>query len=196
MIFLNYGGGRVKKWILILLIVIVLIHVSISFSDAYWLFDEMRADGNLHYCLHENKKVCYVSHLNWPGDADTVELFINDEFDGYRIISLGGYHVLTRFVINLESMDGKTVPDLLPEDAVVQYKHLIINIGKNIERIRIFDLKNYHIDSKTGTYYQVLVTINCAEGNEYFYAEDGKLFYKRTGSLVDDFYYYSDYVDE
>ena len=41
---------------------------------------------------------------------------------------------------------------------------------------------------------QILVSIECDEENPYFYSQDGKLYQRADNTLVEGFFYYSDFV--
>ena len=80
----------------------------------------------------------------------------------------------------------------LPDCAQIEQYHLVINIGKYLRDDKFIVMDDYH-EVGNSQFVQILVTVNCSPDNPLFYSEDGKLYKRLDDSLVDGFFYYSDY---
>lgn len=65
-------------------------------------------------------------------------------------------------------------------------------LGKNVSKILFPSFQQYGeaLDSSGNRiFYKPYVHITCSPENKTFYSEDGKLYYRKTGELVDRFFY-------
>ena len=158
------------------------------------------SSDNLHYYTHNVFKTCFASAYSWTSDEEYAVLDIPDTCEGYRVTALGGYKgsgAPCPFLVNLPNTTmvySGYSDSTLPNDAQIEQYHLVLNIGKYLREDKFIVMDDYH---KVGTnqYVQVLVTVNCSPENPYFYSEDGKLYRRLDHSLVEGFFYYSDYYD-
>jgi len=150
---------------------------------------------DLVYYTHDIFRTCFAGNYTWPSDTDCAVLDIPDTCDGYRVTALGGYigsGAPCPFVVIVPGTLAMHSCETLPESAEIEQYHLVINIGKSLKEDRFIAMERYHRIGQN-RFVQILVSINCSEENQYFYSEDGKLFRRSDNSLVDGFFYYSDY---
>lgn len=150
---------------------------------------------NLSYYTHNIFKTCFAGDYTWTSDTNYAVLNIPDTCDGYRVTDLGGYIGSggpCPFLVDLPDVRYVCSEEMLPDNAKIDQYHLVINIGKNLRDDAFVVMDEYHCIGGS-QFVQVLVTVNCSEENPYFYSEDGKLFRRSDDSLVDGFFYYSDY---
>ena len=153
------------------------------------------SSDNLRYYTHNIFKNCFASAYLWTSDDKYAVLDIPDTCEGYRVTALGGYIGSggpCPFIVHLPDAHSICSESALPDDAQIEQYHLVINIGKHLRDDKFIIMDDYHeVGSKQ--FVQILVTINCSPENPYFYSEDGKLYKRLDHSLVDGFFYYSDY---
>lgn len=148
----------------------------------------------LKFYTHSIFKTCFVGVYTWSSDSSYAVLDIPDTVEGYRVTSLGGYaNAPAPFMIIFPDAWSVYSPNALPKDAVVEQYHFDINIGRNLREDTLISMDVYHRVGKN-RYAQVLVSVNCSEDNFHFYAEDGRLYRKSDGALVEGFFYASDYA--
>lgn len=198
-----------KKWkglILILLLFLLICFVVISFSkccasfsEASIMYRERICVDDQNYTLHSFKKVCFADAYYWDGSEDRMLVNVPDECNGYKVTSLGGFAgtgVPSPFGIQIPNTDMGYEEDLLPENAVVHPLCFTIHIGRNVDRLELTTMHYFYRDADTQEFYQILVTVHCSEENETFYSNNGKLYWWSDDSLVDSFFYTSDYTAE
>lgn len=162
-------------------------------------WDTIRTD-NFRLGVNTWSKTCFVSTYWWPAKTDYVEVDIPDSVEGYRVTTLGGYGGSTAgspFMVELPYKQVITVhhgAGTLPEDAQIEQYHMVVNIGENLRKIDLTSMDVYY-ETKDNQFIQILVTVNCDEDNRTFYSKDGKLYRRSDNSLVEGFFYYSDYCD-
>ena len=136
-----------------------------------------------------------------------MEITIPDDYNGIPIKRVGGFSgigVPSPFRIDLSQVymnapEGSEL-DMIwsyPDDELsvaytIENVVFQLHIGKNIEEIDFVFMDDYypHIDEDgTVTFYHPVVYITCSEENTTFYSKDGKLYYKSTNALVEDFAY-------
>ena len=142
----------------------------------------------------------FVGAWQWDGDPNHMEITIPDTVYGRRITSLGGTEgrgmttCEIRYPSEWEishyyvSSDEKRV---LNQGKIVELDFKIM-LGKNISKILFPRFQQYGeaLDSfGNRVFYKPYVYITCSPENKTFYSEDGKLYYRKTGELVDRFFY-------
>ena len=202
MLLYPYRGDIMKKIrdrMTVLIWFVVLLFLCASFLTQCSLMYGNRefVSDNLSYDTNSILNICFASTYTWPIGEKHVVLDIPDTYDGYRVTALGGYvgsGAPSPFMANLPNTLSVCSEDTLPNNAQIDQYHLVLNIGKYLREDKLIVMDYYH---KVGTnqYVQVLVTVNCSPENPYFYSEDGKLYKRLDDSLVEGFFYYSDYYD-
>lgn len=158
------------------------------------------SSDNLHYYSHNIFKTCFASTYSWPTDGKYAVIDIPDTCDGYRVTALGGYigsGAPCPFWVSLPdtlSVYSGYSESTLPDHAQIDQYHLVINIGKYLRKDEFIVMDDYY-EVGYNRFVQILVTVNCSPENPYFYSENGKLYKRLDHSLVEGFFYYSDYND-
>lgn len=150
---------------------------------------------NLNYDANSICNICFANTYTWPSDEQYAELTIPDSCEGYRVTALGGYvgsGAPVPFIVKLPDTRGISSADTLPDNAEIVQYHLLINIGKHLRKVELVEMNGYY-NLGSDQYAQILVTVNCAPENPYFYSENGKLYNRRDDSVIEEFFYYSDY---
>ena len=181
-----------KKTIISICVLMVLLAFLLYSCDSDFVYEDCFLSGNLYFSLHRFVDICRVEYGEWNGTDTSLEIEIPNEVDGHRV-TMWGNDYPAPFIINMDRSTMICGKALLPEDAQIFPLYLSINIGDNLREIREIELKDFYQDRiDPQVYYQILVTIYCSPDNPHFYSENGKLYKKSTGTLIDKFYYESD----
>ena len=190
------GGAQMRKATSVLLLMLL----ACTFMLMVWgcnLYnvENIYADG-LCYTLNAHKKVCFAGAFAWDGENMVIE--VADEIERHPVTSLGGYTgkgVSNPFSVHIEGVHSTWSEGALPSGARIRQLHFTVNIGKNVEELKNIEMKDYYQIGDTREFYQILVTVNCAEKNQTFYSRNGKLYRSSDDSLVECFYYFPDYTE-
>lgn len=184
-----------KKIIRILLLLIMLCLILNMLTNCRYMYGcEDFTVQNLRYVAHDFLPICFVGDYSWDGDTPYAVVDILDACEGRFVTALGG-HGAEPFLVNLQHSQYKCSESALPPDAHIEQYHLVINIGKKVRKAEDIDMDCFHCMG-ANHFVQILVSVNCSKENPAFYSEDGKLYKKSDHSLVDGFFYYSDYRTE
>lgn len=145
-----------------------------------------------------DKGSAYVGTLTY--DGENTEFNIPDEYKGRKITALGGYHGTGSpcpFGIDISAAltEYKAYIKIIADDDP-NAKHISIGftvrLGRNVSEIKNVHEKCYYqtvdSDGKNVLIY-VVYHFEVDENNSVFYSDDGKLYYRNNGSLVDEFFY-------
>lgn len=179
-----------KKAIRLLLVLALLLLIANYITSCPNMYSGDQIVDNLCYMENDVLPICFASHYSWESNEREVVVDIPDEIDGKAVTELGGNAVYP-FLVNLPHSRYGCGEDLLPENAVIEHYHMVINLGENIRKADWVEMDEYHCIGNN-RFVQILVTINCPEENRWFYSENGKLYHK-DGTLVTGFFYASDY---
>lgn len=187
-----------KKIIVVILFVAFIFAMGGFLTECSLMYgDEVLLSDNLHYETHYLYKICFASYYTWPSGEKNAVLDIPDTCEGYRVVGLGGFvgsGAPSPFFVNIPDAQSICLESSLPDHAQIDQYHLVINIGKYLREDTLIELDEYyHIEADR--FVQILVSVNCSPENPWFYSEDGKLYRRSEGDLVEGFFYYSDYVD-
>ena len=206
-----------KRLIAIFLCIITCLYCSgCSFDYAH----ENNAVGGFDVGYSEKLTDAFLSTYNWDGTDEATHIVVPEEYNGIPITTFGGFYGrgVPRSCDIEPTDDAKKIlceeadewfhisgiPDGEFEEFTTIY--FDVHISKNIEKIETLHLGGFigAEYTKDGVDYRktfiILCNVTCDENNKVFYAKDGKLYYKRSGSLVEDIFYYDfdwdDYVDD
>lgn len=185
-------GDAMKKVIRILLLLAMLILIANYVTSCPYMYSDDHIVDNLCYIENDVLPICFVSDYSWNTNEREAVVNILDECAGKTVTALGG-HAQCPFLVNLEYSRYGCAEELLPENAVIEQYHMVLNLGKNIREAEYIEMDHYHCVG-TNRFVQILVTVNCPEENRWFHSENGKL-YRKDGSLVTGFFYASDYAE-
>ena len=197
-----------KKTVAFLLLVSFLLCLSACDLDGVAYFYSYAGEYN-GFGIDVNKlaNCCFVSGYTCTEYTEGMEITIPDDYNGIPIKRVGGFSGIgapSPFRIDLSQVymnapEGSEF-DMIwryPDDELsvaytIENVVFQLHIGKNIEEIDFVFMDDYypHIDEDgTVTFYHPVVYITCSEENTTFYSKDGKLYYKSTIALVEDFTY-------
>lgn len=197
-----------KKTVAFLLLVSFLLCLSACDLDGVAYFYSYAGEYN-GFGIEVNKlaNCCFVSGYTCTEYTEGMEITIPDDYNGIPIKRVGGFSGIgapSPFGIDLSQLymnapEGSEF-DMIwryPDDELsvaytIENVVFQLNIGKNIEEIDFVFMDDYypHINEDgTVTFYHPVVYITCSEENTTFYSKDGKLYYKSTNALVEDFAY-------
>ena len=187
-----------KKLIRIGGILGVLIFLTIVMTQCSWMYgDDDIVEEGLRYYPHAIFKTCFAADYTWPADSTSAVLDIPDSCGGYCVTELGGYigrGAPCPFMVSLPESSAVYSEGALPEHAQIETYHLVLNIGKTLKEDTNIAMDHYY-SVGSNRFVQILVTVNCSEENPHFYSENGKLYKKTDDSLVDGFFYQSDFSE-
>ena len=197
-----------KKTVAFLLLVSFLLCLSACDLDGVAYFYSYAGEYN-GFGIDVNKlsNCCFVSGYTCTEYTEGMEITIPDDYNGIPIKRVGGFSGIgapSPFRIDLSQVymnapEGSEF-DMIwryPDDELsvaytIENVVFQLHIGKNIEEIDFVFMDDYypHIaEDGTVTFYHPVVYITCSEENTTFYSKDGKLYYKSTNALVEDFAY-------
>ena len=197
-----------KKTVAFLLLVSFLLCLSACDLDGVAYFYSYAGEYN-GFGIDVNKlaNCCFVSGYTCTEYTEGMEITIPDDYNGIPIKRVGGFSGIgapSPFRIDLSQVymnapEGSEF-DMIwryPDDELsvaytIENVVLQLHIGKNIEESDFVIMDDYYppIDEDgTVTFYHPVVYITCSEENTTFYSKDGKLYYKSTNALVEDFAY-------
>ena len=197
-----------KKTVAFLLLVSFLLCLSACDLDGVAYFYSYSGEYNgFGIAVNKLANCCFVSGYTCTEYTEGMEITIPDDYNGIPIKRVGGFSGIgapSPFGIDLSQVymnapEGSEF-DMIwryPDDELsvaytIENVVFQLNIGKNIEEIDFVFMDDYypHINEDgTVTFYHPVVYITCSEENTTFYSKDGKLYYKSTNALVEDFAY-------
>ena len=180
---------KVVKIVLLLILLLLILHILTNCQFMYGNHDF--SVQNLHYVAHDLFPFCYVADYSWPAGQTGAVIDILDVCEGRYVTMLGG-HPVEPFLVNLQNAQYICSESVLPSDAAVEQYHLVLNLSENIVKAEYIEMDLYHC-IRRNQFVQILVTIHCSDENPVFYSDNGKLYRRSDNSLVDGFFYYSDY---
>jgi hypothetical protein len=199
---------NMKKTVAFLLLVSFILCLSACDLDGVAYFYSYAGEYN-GFGIDVNKlaNCCFVSGYTCTEYTEGMEITIPDDYNGIPIKRVGGFSGIgapSPFSIDLSQVymnapEGSEF-DMIwryPDDELsvaytIENVVFQLNIGKNIEEIDFVFMDDYypHINEDGSiTFYHPVVYITCSEENTTFYSKDGKLYYKSTNALVEDFAY-------
>lgn len=147
------------------------------------------------------KGAAYMASISF--DGETFDYTVPDEYKGYKITALGGYHgtgLPCPFGIDIYNWLCKeygadamqrVLGDEIEEGAQLIPLEFTVRLGRNISDIVSIENIYEYVTRGNGEvwiYYAVYRFI-VDEGNAKFYSEDGRLYYRKNGTLVEDIRY-------
>ncbi len=145
----------------------------------------------------------------WDGDESNTDIVIPDEYDSHTIKKLGGcygrgapapFYIDDISWMNLHD-DGEADGDgamaveydmfdeFSDEWSEIVYHDFKLYLGKSIDGIFATPCAVVYTVDGVKTAYCPRVTVYCDEENDTFYSENGRLYYRENGALVESFIY-------
>lgn len=187
-----------RKMISIFCVLAVLIGLgSVVIQSSMMYGDNEFVEAGLRYYPHAVFKTCFAADYAWPEGATEAVIDLPEECGGYRVTELGGYMgrgVPCPFTVTLAEPCILYSEAALPTGAKIDEYHLTLNIGRSLAADTNIELDDYYCVGEN-RFVRILVTVNCSEQNSSFYSENGKLYRKADDSLVEGFFYRSDFTD-
>ena len=182
-----------KKTVISFGVLLVIVACLLYSCDWDFVYEKRISYGNLYFSPHKFADVCRVDYGVWNSAETSFEFKIPDEVDGHRV-TVWGNDYPAPFLLHIDRSVMSCGKELLPDDARIVPLHLTIHIGANLREIRAIEMKDLYQDcNDPQVYYQILVTIHCSTENPFFYSENGKLYQKNTGTMIEAFYYETDF---
>lgn len=169
-------------------------------AQGYRAADWADTDGQ---CYYRNllTRQAFAAGVDWNGEDGAV-ITIPDEVHGYRVTALGGYSgrgVPTAFTLNAPEMwnikaclgDSGTAADAekdYPNAKIVDCT-MTLKLGKNVKKLNEVGCFGFYGYDENGveTVWRLRWNVECDEGNETFYAKDGRLYRCADGEAVEAF---------
>ena len=191
--------------------VLTLCFMLFSLAGCSLFYDgERTEDGRMFIGYSKLYKQAFVGMI-WYSAEDT-EFVLPDEYNGIPVTTLGGYigrgypcpfdfsmEFPEKFQQYREEQRAFGTTDPVFDETRDGWETFVftIRLGRNIREIKYTEPCAYYgieIDNGDGTYtsdilYMLVPYFIVPEENETFYAEDGKLYYKQSKELVDEFIY-------
>jgi len=171
--------------ILLAAAILALPSCSIEYNEGHVL----KKDGFKYY-TSATRKNCFAGPVTVSVEDTVVE--VPDEVDGYKVIALGGALGASKrpqpFYIYFEGVDYLIDPDDIPDDTEVIEKTFELRLGKNVSDVSGV-MKGWFRNADSTKVFHITVNVVCSEENGTFRSDNGKLYRKSDGSLVDSFEY-------
>ena len=191
-----------KKLVFVIIAVIMILFAAIlAFGRVNISHRIYEKDGWIYFIGGFFSPSMVSGEWRWDGSPEHMAIEIPDTFQNKKITRLGGSenksYLRSHFGISMPEEWG-CLPyhapneERLPSPRKIIELDFTILIGKNLSEIGIVDCKTYPgFKEESGEYifYKPYVHITCSPENKTFYSEDGKLYYRKTGELVDRFFY-------
>ncbi len=155
--------------------------------------------------MSKNPDGASVCLYTWDGDENNTDIVIPEEYDSHTIKKLGGCYgrgAPAPFYIDDSSWmdihddgDGATAVEydafdkFSDEWSEIVYHDFTLYLGKSIDGIFATPCAVVYTVNGVKTAYCPRVTVYCDEENETFYSENGRLYYRENGELVESFIY-------
>lgn len=168
--------------------------------QGYRAADWTDTDGQRYYrnlVTHQ----AFAADVDWDG-SDGAVIVIPDEVHGYKVTALGGYigrGVPTAFALNAPEIWNTQVvfgDEKVAADAEKDYPNakivdctVTLRLGKNVKalnEVSCFGWQGYD-ENGAETVWRLRWNVECDEGNETFYAKDGRLYRCADGAAVEAF---------
>lgn len=170
---------------------------SLTACSLFYDFEHVDCFG-IGYSKRE--KNAFISSCRWDGDRDNMTFIIPDDYNGIKIRDLGGYFgrgVPCPFGISVNTEEVTFVSSETFGDDDYESLVFTVVLGKSISNVKYVVGKNYfgtNTQNENGEYisdtlYKVVYYFEVSPENPTFYSENGKLYNKSDGSLIDEFFY-------
>ena len=188
----------------------VLLTVALGRSWVFYAEGE-EVDG-FYISINRLSDRCFAGWYRLQVVQESYEITVPDEFDGCPVTMLGGveggytargmylpFYIDLAIFMNAEEgtafagvYDSSLEERTFDVEYTVEPVVFVLNIGKNLKTVYAVDMDEYypHVNEDGSvTFYYPVVYIRCSEDNPNFYSENGKLYDRETGELIDDFAY-------
>lgn len=187
--------------IILLIVLGIAVFYVIKFIPPVVNYDDIeQSDGGFEYLIRDPIKKAAVCGYTYDPESGNNVITIPESYGKYPVKELGGYIGIgapTPFRIKIDGIfyDCEVLPSEGSFDWYISkktefiYYDMVLNIGPNIRDI--YAVQNgYHAYKKL---YVVRVYVNCDPDNPNYYSEDGILYQKKDGKIVDGFLYWNQY---
>ena len=158
----------------------------------------------LRYYRNPLTRQAFAADIEWDGEDGAV-VTVPDEVHGYKVTALGGYSgrgVPSAFMLKVpETWDaGESFGDAQSAADDTNAKSVVctltLRIGKNVSELNEVSCFGVQGRDENGeeTAWRFHGYVESDEGNETFYAEDGRLYTRADGKLVTDFIYWNEAI--
>lgn len=159
--------------------------------------DTVEENGVL-FCLRRDRREAFAGGYQWDGSGDAIEYSIPDTVQGVKVTAIGGWTGGLKKVpaagltVRMPEMyrGAERMQYTLPIDAAEVTLPVHIHIGRYVRSVQpdgsLPAVTCYFDHAKgTGSYLITQVwTVTCDEGNETYYARDGRLYQRADNALV------------
>lgn len=195
-----------KKFFALVLVLGLLLSLSGCFAEeTSFGYTETGEKDGFRIAVNHIANCCFVSRYECLEYTENMQITLPDEYNGIPVTRLGGYYgrgLPIPFQIMYKSANvdysdphnpwHNKASFTISEDDHTEDVVFQLHIGKNIETVESVHMDTYypHPDAEGNViYYHPVVYVTCSEENPYFYAQEGKLYYKETNALVTEFAY-------
>ena len=189
-----------KRWLLCAAAAVVLLVLGawgLVSLRSYPAENVVERDHVLFY-LRKDGRDAFASAYRWDGTGDAIDYTIPDTVQGARVTAIGGFVGTLKkapysglYVAMPETYRGaERAQYTMPVNAVEVTLPVHIHIGRYVRSVQpdgsLPAVTCYFDHAKgTGSYLITQVwTVTCDEGNETYYARDGRLYQRADDALV------------
>ncbi len=180
--------GDFMKIVISLLIIVAFFIGGLIVVMTSWEVDTTENGIEVYY--NKITRSCFVGSYSWDGNTENTIIVVPDEYENYKISSLGGVHgrgVPVNFSVVMPDEileDVYSVSDESENIEAVTYTFTVI-IGKNMNNSTNFDYEDYYYNEDGSVRFIVKMNYDCSPDNKWIYSQDGKLYDKKTNEMID-----------
>ncbi len=200
-----------KRTFAAVLTLIILAATAMSLPACMNSYEHAGEIGGLEIYISKRYNRGFAGAYFWDGSAESMTIDVPDEYDGCPITALGGVYgtgvPVTFGVIypDRQYAEGENVYSVSPAAAEasierlkneggleIEYLDFTVNLGSNVEDFDMIDSPLTVIEREgdnMNSAYVVRYYFNCDGDNGTLYSDGGKLYFRSSGDLVDEFYY-------
>ena len=180
-------AGFIKLAISLLVIVAVFV-VGIIVVMTGWKVDTTENGIEVYY--NKITRSCFVGSYSWDGNTENTIIDVPDEYENYKVSSLGGIYgrgVPVNFSVVMpdEFLEGIESVSNEGDDFEETTYTFTVKLGNNIKTLTNFVYEDYYYNEDGSVRFIVKMNYDCSPDNKWIYSQDGKLYDKKTNEMID-----------
>lgn len=194
---------RPVLWAALALVLLFAAWLWFLWRDSCLLYEDSGSVGGMDIYVNQIGHRAFAGEYCWDGDMDHRTIRVPDEVEGCPVTALGGYMGAgapcpfgVRFPADPNHFWTEIVQDRhRAADGTLPVTDLVftLELGPRVKELRNVGLDNgpyYTVDAAgNDVFYRAVYSVVCDEENPIFYAQNGRLYYRKDGALVTAFAY-------
>ena len=170
-----------------LLVIVAVFVVGIIVVMTGWKVDT--TENGVEVYFNKITKNCFVGSYLWNGNSENTIIDVPDEYENYKVSSLGGIYgrgVPVNFSVVMpdEFLEGIESVSNEGDDFEETTYTFTVKLGNNIKTLTNFIYEDYYYDEDASVRFKVKMHYECSPDNKWIYSQDGKLYDKKTNEMI------------